>query len=68
MLTSSQCETVAFITDGEIICRDCALRNYGELRVNAAECGLEAIAGDLSPLIRYSVDELSGERQYEYAE
>jgi hypothetical protein len=67
MLTAYQCETIAFATDGEIICRDCAIARFGEIRIVTAERGLNEY-GDLTPLIRYSVDELSGEQQYESAE
>lgn len=64
MLTGYQCEIVAFIGDGEIICRDCAHRALDEGQFARSERGL----GELSPLIRYSIDELNGERAYEAAE
>jgi hypothetical protein len=66
MLTASQCEIVAYATDGEIVCRDCAIRDYGELSASKADEGL-VNAYDLSPLIRYSIDEYNGERVYEEA-
>ncbi len=65
MLTGYQCEVVAFQTDGALICPECATKRYGEARVAATERGLGY--GDISPLIRYSLDEWEGERVYELA-
>lgn len=68
MLTASQVETVAFITDGGIICRDCAIRRFGEMGVAAMEEGIaEFLPQDVSPLIRYELDTLIGENASEYA-
>jgi hypothetical protein len=67
MLTAYQCETIAFVTDGEILCRDCAIARFGEIRIVTSERGLNEY-GDLSPLIRYEIDSMSGEEQYERAE
>jgi len=47
MLTAYQCEVVAFVTDGGIICRDCAIA-----RLDRGE-----LDSEVSPLIRYSLDE-----------
>jgi hypothetical protein len=68
MLTSYQVETVAFVTDGGIICRDCAIRQYGEYGVAALEEGIaEFLPSDVSPLIRYELDTLLSEQANEYA-
>lgn len=68
MLTASQCEIVAFVTDGGIICRDCATARYGEMGVAAIEEGLaEFLPRDVSPLIRYELDTYIGELASEHA-
>jgi len=64
MLTGYQCEVVAFIGDGEFVCYDCAHKALDEGTFARAERGL----GDLSPVIRYSLDEYNSERVYEEAE
>ena len=67
MLSGYQCEIIAYIGDGEIICRDCAAKDYSELTLDKLDAGISCVAsGHISPLIRYSVDEL--DRSYEYAE
>lgn len=66
MITAHQAEVIAFITDGDIICLDCAKLAYGEDSVALAEEGLYSEA-DISPLIRYSLDEYVGESNWEYA-
>lgn len=67
MLSGYQCEVIAYVTDGDIICRECAAEDYSELTLDKLEQGLTCVAtGHLSPLIRYQVDEL--DRSYEYAE
>jgi len=70
MLTGYQCETIAYIVAdaGEIICRGCAEDTYSTLCLDKLDRGLSCGAsGVLDPLIRYSVDEISGERASEYA-
>lgn len=62
MLTATQCEIVAFVTDGGIICRGCATARFGELGVAAIEEGIaEFLPRDVSPLIRYELDTIVGE-------
>ncbi len=69
MLTAHQCEIVAFVTDGGIICRDCAVSRFGEMGVAALEEGLaEFLPQDVSPLIRYEVDTYAGELASEHAD
>lgn len=69
MLTASQVEIVAFVTDGGIICRDCATQRFGELGVAAIEEGLaEFLPSDVSPLIRYELDTYIGELADEHAD
>jgi hypothetical protein len=66
MLTASQCEIVAFVTDGGIICHDCAVSRFGEMGVAALEEGLaEFLPQDVSPLIRYELDSFQGEDLWE---
>lgn len=67
MLTATQVETVAFVTDGGIICRDCAESRFGELGVAAIEEGIaEFLPRDVSPLIRYELDNIIGEDAHEW--
>lgn len=66
MLSGYQCEIIAYVGDGEIICRKCAVAQESSVTIEKLDAGLSACT-DLSPLIRYSVDEMSGERQYEWA-
>ncbi len=66
MLTGYQCEIVAYLGDGEIICRECAAQDYSELTLEKVDLGLTNVS-ELRPLIRYNVDELNGERAYEDA-
>ncbi len=68
MLTSHQCETVAIVSNGGIICLDCAKSEHGELAINALEEGLEEfVPQDVSALIRYSLDEYVSENAAERA-
>jgi hypothetical protein len=77
MLTVSQCVTVAYYRRdcGEIICRDCAVREYSSIGIERLDEGLSSSASNsLEPLIRYSLDEIIGEcaandaeDQYSYA-
>lgn len=67
MLTGYQVETVAFQTDGEILCVDCATKEMGPLTVAKIERGLTA-SYDARPISRYELDEISGEQQYSLAE
>jgi len=65
MLTGFQCETIAFYPpdSGEFLCVDCAVAEYGALAVSKSEDGI----GPISPVSRYSLDEISSERTWEYA-
>lgn len=54
MLSAYGAQVVGFVTDGEIICRDCAVEVAGELAVAKMESGLHAAGRDWTPLIRYS--------------
>jgi uncharacterized Zn finger protein (UPF0148 family) len=68
MLTVSQCETVAFTHNGEIICPECARKVAGSaIAFAAAEEGYHN-GTDLSPLIRYSLDEYISENASELAD
>lgn len=51
MLTASQCAVVAFIGDGEIICRDCAIE-----RLDNGDLGV------VNPVIQYEADTDQAER------
>lgn len=68
MLTATQCEIVAYVTDGEIVCRDCLVARYSTVFVERLDAGIGGSTHDISPLIRYEVDTLSGERIWEAAE
>lgn len=68
MLTASQCEIVAYVTDGEIVCRDCLVARYSTVFVERLDAGIGGSTHDISPLIRYEVDNLSSERIWEAAE
>ena len=63
MLTGYQCEVVAFIAEGGFICSKCAHEALDAGEFARSERGL----GDLSPVIRYSLDEDEGEMQWENA-
>jgi hypothetical protein len=66
MLTASQCEIVAFVTDEGIICRDCAIAHYGEMGVAAVEEGIaEFLPQDVYPLTRYELNSYWGEYLWE---
>ena len=66
MLSAYAAEVVAFIDGeaGEFICYDCAHKALDRGEFDRSERGL----GSLSPVIRYSLDEMNGERVYEAAE
>lgn len=66
MLTGYQCEIVAYLSDYEYLCRDCAASETSALTVEKADLGL-ANSGGLDPIIRYLLDEYNSERLYEYA-
>lgn len=66
MLTGYQCEVVAYQHNGEIVCRECAVDATSSVTVDKAERGLTT-SHDLSPLIRYSLDEYTSENAWEYA-
>lgn len=67
MLTGYQCEVVAYLSDCEFLCRDCAASETSQLTVEKADLGL-ANSGDLHPIIRYVLDEHNGQRIWEEAE
>lgn len=67
MLTYDQCQVVAFTLNGAIICPDCAAKATSTVTVAKAEQGLTT-GDDLTPLIRYSLDEYNGERAGEHAD
>lgn len=66
MLTGYQCEIVAYLSEHEFLCRDCAASETSALTVEKAELGL-ANSGGLDPIIRYVLDEHNSQRVYEYA-
>ncbi len=68
MLTAAQCRTVAFLTDGGVICTDCARSSYGEHTIDRLVEGLDAGLGDeLRPLIEYELSEWQGEQAWNSA-
>ena len=67
MLTAYQCATVAYATDGGIICPECAARRYSTLTLHKIDHGLDNSAPDVSPWIRYTLDEYIGDLASEYA-
>lgn len=67
MLSGYQCQVVAFAYNGEYICRECASKATSSVTLEKAERGL-ATSYDISPIIRYELDELNGQRAYEHAE
>lgn len=67
MLTAHQCEIIAYIGDGEIICRECAVAQESTVTIEKLDAGLSACTS-LQPLIRYEVDEYNSERAHEYVE
>lgn len=68
MLTATQVEVVGFITDGGIICRDCATSRFGEMGVAAVEEGIaEFLPRDVSPICRFELDHIVGEDAAEHA-
>ena len=68
MLTASQCEVVAAILHGEIICLSCAASETSALTIQKAEAGHAHGGGDLSLLIRYELDEYNGQLASEHAD
>lgn len=69
MLTASQCVVVAFVSDGGIICRECATTKWGEMGVAAIEEGIAGfVPQDVSCLIEYELSEYVGELAAEYAD
>lgn len=67
MLSGYQCVVIAYISDGGIICEECALRDNSTVALAQCERGLSNSTG-LDPLIRYSLDEIIGENASEYAD
>ena len=68
MLTASQCEVVAAVLNGEIICLPCAKSATSSLTIEKAEQGLSHGGGDLSLLIRYELDQIVSEDAWQLAE
>lgn len=69
MLTGYQVETIAYMTDGAIICRTCAESDYSTLTLDKIDRGLPSVADDvISPLSRYSIDEYLSESASECAD
>jgi len=66
MLTGYQCETIAYLGDGEIICRECAIAETSALTIEKVDMGLSN-SSDLRPISRHSLDESSGEQTWDYA-
>ena len=56
MLTGYQCETVAYIGDGFVVCRECAVKQSSELSIEKADRGLVNTSG-LDPISRFSAEE-----------
>ena len=67
MLTAHQCETVAYALNGEIICRDCAIKSTSTISVDKADEGFTT-AYDLSAWIRFTLDEYLSEEASEWAD
>lgn len=62
MLTATQCQLAGIQTDGAYLCVDCAENKYGARDLERLRVGIYAgAADDLTPLIRYTVDEIRGE-------
>jgi len=66
MLTGYQCEIVAYLGDGEIICHACAVSRHSTVAIEKVDMGLSN-GTDLRPIIRYSLDESSVGMTWEYA-
>jgi len=66
MLTGYQCEIVAYLGDGEIICHSCAVSRHSSVAIEKVDMGLSN-GTDLSPISRHSLDESSGEQTWDYA-
>lgn len=64
MLSAYSATVVAYVTDGEIICRECALDRYGELEVNMVDTGIDDSLSELSPLCRYDLDSIERDDDY----
>lgn len=61
----------AWYFEGSIMCSRCAVQHAPPLALARIEVGLEVSDPDGSlprPMIRYELDEIQGERQYEEAE
>lgn len=68
MLTAFQCEIVAYAFNGAIICHECAVKRTSSVTVEKADAGLSHGFSDLSPLIRYELDEYIGQNASDYAD
>lgn len=67
MLTASQVEVVAYLTDGGFLHAECARETLGDGAVEIAREGIERWNDPepLRPVIRYELDEADGERAYQ---
>ena len=68
MLSAHGAEVIAYVGDGYIICRDCAIKRTSTLTIDKVDAGLSNGSGGLSPLIRYTIQTENGERIWEEAE
>lgn len=66
MLTGYQCEVVAYALNGEILCPECAAKETSQVTLDKAERGLSTGA-DISPWIRYELDEYISSQAEEFA-
>ena len=58
MFTYYQAETIAYMTEGAIICKDCAVKRYTTVGVAKIDAGIYHNP-DISPLCRMSIEENS---------
>lgn len=64
MLTAHQATTVAYYTEGAVLCRECAAKEFGGVLAMADE-RLRDYPEGVSPVCRYELDSLQSERAYE---
>lgn len=64
MLTAHQATTVAYITEGGILCPECASAEHG-LVLSLADERFRDYPEGVSPLCRYNLDEMQSERAYD---
>lgn len=65
MLTASQCRTVAYLTDGGLICPACALKRTNEVQLARIDEGLD---DTLRPVSAYELGEHEGESAWQFAD